>query len=202
MTQNDRISIENETLFLCSLAVISLRIPWASVPKTLRVGECHPPMGTSRRAANHGGVSSRFRKCPATPLWRPWIDGGAGTSKLLKEATAKDQHDAPNGETNHSRRCDDSGEPSFVMCHRRFSQHSDLNRRFVQTPACFERETTAFVSHASHWEVRRANPENDTVRMGSGEVGWNQEWQGWLPACLLLVNVVFWLTSHRHRWLS
>jgi hypothetical protein len=28
MTQNDRISIENESPFLCSLAVISLRIPW------------------------------------------------------------------------------------------------------------------------------------------------------------------------------
>jgi PD-(D/E)XK endonuclease len=28
MTQNDRISIENESLFLRSLAVISLRIPW------------------------------------------------------------------------------------------------------------------------------------------------------------------------------
>jgi len=29
MTQNDWFSLENHSLFLCSLAVISLRIPWA-----------------------------------------------------------------------------------------------------------------------------------------------------------------------------
>jgi hypothetical protein len=40
-----------------------------------------------------------------------------------------------------------------VMRHRRFSQHSDLHRRFVQTPACFERETTAFVSHCPGYLV-------------------------------------------------
>jgi len=35
MTQNDRFSLEYQSLFLCSLAVISLRIPWVHESRPL-----------------------------------------------------------------------------------------------------------------------------------------------------------------------
>jgi hypothetical protein len=64
MTQNDRISIENESLFLCSLAVISLRIPWVAVipwnPKRQKNRSCLPPTWTKEELGKRSGIERFF----------------------------------------------------------------------------------------------------------------------------------------------
>src|SRR5258707_1326561 len=92
MTQNDRLSTENESLFLCLLAVISLRIPWVlQVQGMISEYERGKILERSRRGKRHAAQVGRVSVLSCAPYGYRYVSAwdGAGEARfeiVLEEA--------------------------------------------------------------------------------------------------------------------